>query len=589
MKHHKVCPVFKKASRKATSYLRHLAVDASMNGTKSLLFRAGRYSVHQFFKSFAAMFTVLLILPKAVKQAFNSATKHPFHFPGFGSGIFGAIKGAFVGIPSLFRSGFAAIKVQLYGVTASIYHFIETIKAFFIVITGRFSHFNQLVHHAVSTMTVNLKASMSAISLMFSHLFTYVSSVFQSFTTGTSNAMHNLWEKEKNWGVHVFERFEHGRDYVSKGLWHVFASIGSGFAKMWAYLTSFGGGVKHKVNEVAVTVGHKVHDTAADVGHKMHDAAVDVGQVFQKVHDKAANVRHTVHDQAADVRHKVHDAAIHGLHSVGDAEHRVFVKFKTTADLVRHKASDLATGVKVGTSHIYHKVKDGVPVIGEKAVLILRTSKVRGQHLVHVGVEKGKHAASHVKTSLSKGSQDLIWFFRTLGKKTHHVFVVVTRPLVYPVVYVAHVPGNVVHAVCMTPVTVYLYFMSVIGLIAYLGLAIKTRYDREQYARKVGIHKKVRNGCQELNLSDSVLRQCMEKLRAQIDLGLNPSTREQASVKCYNTYVQDLPTGKEKGPISGSRPRRDEFQGSAHHAERPSFRHAVEDLRRPQRDHAGPW
>uniref|UniRef100_A0A146LSX2 Phosphotransferase n=1 Tax=Lygus hesperus TaxID=30085 RepID=A0A146LSX2_LYGHE len=61
------------------------------------------------------------------------------------------------------------------------------------------------------------------------------------------------------------------------------------------------------------------------------------------------------------------------------------------------------------------------------------------------------------------------------------------------------------------------------------------------------ISPEVRNGCQELNLSDSVLRQCMEKLRAQIDLGLNPSTREQASVKCYNTYVQDLPTGKEKG------------------------------------------
>ncbi|CAA9997817.1 unnamed protein product, partial [Nesidiocoris tenuis] len=54
----------------------------------------------------------------------------------------------------------------------------------------------------------------------------------------------------------------------------------------------------------------------------------------------------------------------------------------------------------------------------------------------------------------------------------------------------------------------------------------------------------VRDGCQELNLPDSVLRQCMDKLRAQIDLGLNPDTRDKSTVKCFNTYVQDLPTGK---------------------------------------------
>lgn len=57
----------------------------------------------------------------------------------------------------------------------------------------------------------------------------------------------------------------------------------------------------------------------------------------------------------------------------------------------------------------------------------------------------------------------------------------------------------------------------------------------------------VRDGCQEFNLTDNLLRQCMDKMRAQIDLGLNPATKEKATIKCFNTYVQDLPTGREKG------------------------------------------
>ncbi|KAF6200084.1 hypothetical protein GE061_006385 [Apolygus lucorum] len=465
-----------------------MAVDASMHGTKSLLFRAGRYSVQQFFKSFTALFTVFLILPKAGKKALNSVTSHQYHFSGFGTGIWGAIKGAIMGVPSLLRSGYAAFKVQMYGVAASMYHFIETIKAFFKVITGQFGHFNQFVHHAFSTMTVNLRASMSAISLMFSHWFTYVSSVFHSFTSGTSHTMHVLWEKEKMWGIKMYEQLDHQRDYVSRVFSKFFGAIGSGFSRMWGYLTSLGGGVKHKVSDVAVTVSHKVHDKAADVGHKMHDAAVDVGHVFQKV----SNARHAVHEQAVhvhekavDVRHKVHDAAVQGLHSIGDAENRILVKVKTTADLMRTKASDLATGIRVGSVQIYHKMKNGVPILGEKVVLVLKSTKVRGGHYLHVGIEKGKHAAVHVKTTLSKGSQDLSWFFRTLGRKSKYYVVVVTRPLTYPILYIYHLPGNVVHTATTAPVTGVLHLMSVIGLLAYLGFAIKSRYDRELFARKL--------------------------------------------------------------------------------------------------------
>ena len=35
----------------------------------------------------------------------------------------------------------------------------------------------------------------------------------------------------------------------------------------------------------------------------------------------------------------------------------------------------------------------------------------------------------------------------------------------------------------------------------------------------------------------------MRKLRTEIDKGLNPKTKLSSSVKCFTTYVQDLPTG----------------------------------------------
>lgn len=36
----------------------------------------------------------------------------------------------------------------------------------------------------------------------------------------------------------------------------------------------------------------------------------------------------------------------------------------------------------------------------------------------------------------------------------------------------------------------------------------------------------------------------MAKLRTEIDKGLNPKTKSSSSVKCFTTYVQDLPTGE---------------------------------------------
>jgi hypothetical protein len=45
-------------------------------------------------------------------------------------------------------------------------------------------------------------------------------------------------------------------------------------------------------------------------------------------------------------------------------------------------------------------------------------------------------------------------------------------------------------------------------------------------------------------VTDGQLKELMVKLDQQIKLGLNHKTREKSSVKCFNTYVQDLPSGK---------------------------------------------
>jgi len=61
------------------------------------------------------------------------------------------------------------------------------------------------------------------------------------------------------------------------------------------------------------------------------------------------------------------------------------------------------------------------------------------------------------------------------------------------------------------------------------------------------ISKDIREGCKDLIMTDSILRQIMDKLTDQINKGLDHKTRNSSSVKCYVTYVQDLPSGKEKG------------------------------------------
>lgn len=61
------------------------------------------------------------------------------------------------------------------------------------------------------------------------------------------------------------------------------------------------------------------------------------------------------------------------------------------------------------------------------------------------------------------------------------------------------------------------------------------------------IKPEIREICKDLILSEEQCRKIMEKLTEDINKGLSKDKHDEAVVKCYTTYVQDLPNGTEKG------------------------------------------
>lgn len=57
----------------------------------------------------------------------------------------------------------------------------------------------------------------------------------------------------------------------------------------------------------------------------------------------------------------------------------------------------------------------------------------------------------------------------------------------------------------------------------------------------------IRDACKDFVLSDDQLRLVMQKLTDEINRGLSKQTHDDSIVKCFTTYVQDLPNGTEKG------------------------------------------
>ena len=54
----------------------------------------------------------------------------------------------------------------------------------------------------------------------------------------------------------------------------------------------------------------------------------------------------------------------------------------------------------------------------------------------------------------------------------------------------------------------------------------------------------VKNVCKELELNEKVLREISTRLNESINDGLSRTKNPKAKVKCFPTYVRDLPNGK---------------------------------------------
>lgn len=61
------------------------------------------------------------------------------------------------------------------------------------------------------------------------------------------------------------------------------------------------------------------------------------------------------------------------------------------------------------------------------------------------------------------------------------------------------------------------------------------------------VSKEVKNKCRDLLLTNEQLFRVKEQLLVDIKKGLSKETHPESIVKCFPTYVQDLPNGKEKG------------------------------------------
>ncbi|EFN69291.1 Hexokinase type 2 [Camponotus floridanus] len=61
------------------------------------------------------------------------------------------------------------------------------------------------------------------------------------------------------------------------------------------------------------------------------------------------------------------------------------------------------------------------------------------------------------------------------------------------------------------------------------------------------LYPQIRDACKDLVLSDDQLQLVMQKLTDEINAGLSRTTHDDSVVKCFTTYVQDLPNGTENG------------------------------------------
>nr|XP_033322394.1 hexokinase type 2 isoform X1 [Megalopta genalis] len=77
--------------------------------------------------------------------------------------------------------------------------------------------------------------------------------------------------------------------------------------------------------------------------------------------------------------------------------------------------------------------------------------------------------------------------------------------------------------------------------------AVQPAEEGQTAATTTALSDQIKDICKDLVLSDDQLRKVMERLDIELKKGLGKATHNDSIVKCFTTYVQDLPNGTEKG------------------------------------------
>ncbi|VVC94062.1 unnamed protein product [Leptidea sinapis] len=72
-------------------------------------------------------------------------------------------------------------------------------------------------------------------------------------------------------------------------------------------------------------------------------------------------------------------------------------------------------------------------------------------------------------------------------------------------------------------------------------------FDCFRAVTMVHVPQKIREECEVFHISDKQIREIMSRLHTDILKGLGRDSHADAIVKCWITYIQDLPNGKERG------------------------------------------
>lgn len=287
-----------------------------------------------------------------------------------------------MGIPSVFRSIWASVKVWFYGVGDSCYHAVESLKSALMgfKILQAVGHANRAIMSLFVTMYQSIKIPVC-------HLGDYVVTVWEGFRTGTQK-LEQLIAKEKQWGRDLMDHLDDGKNYVSGAVHHVFDAISGFFAKIWQAIANCG----ESIHACFSNAGAKVKEGTHDVWVKLHHSAGAVGQFFKStpaaisnlftkapgvVKEKAQYIVVQIHDTATDAATRVKIAVadlMQMIKGAGEKLHEEEVIVKTVAHNIHTKAEELAVGVKVGTIDIIQNVGQKGKVVKEQAVIYFKAA-----------------------------------------------------------------------------------------------------------------------------------------------------------------------------------------------------------------------